>query len=123
MITAIQKQLATKPNFQKYMGSVLFISGIAAVSASMLVVQKTVFFFLGVVLILSGVYDLYMSRFYAIVKPGASITLGIGIQLVVLEIVEVWELLLLWPLSFILFGTITLLGGILEDWYNSTSEY
>jgi len=101
----------------------LFISGIAAVSASMLVVQKTVFFFLGVVLILSGLYNLYMSRFYAIVKPGASITLGIGIQLVVLEIVEVWELVLLWPLSFILFGTITLLGGILEDWYNRTSEY
>lgn len=101
----------------------LFISGIAAVSASMLVVRKTVFFFLGVVLILSGLYNLYMSRFYAIVKPGASITLGIGIQLIVLEIVEVWELVLLWPLSFILFGTITLLGGILEDWYNRTSEY
>ena len=85
------------------MGIGLFLSGMATIPASILVVRKTIFFFLGFALIIGGLYDLYTSRFYAVIKPGASITFGIGIQLIVLNVLEVWELLFLWPLSFILF--------------------
>ena len=122
MISPIQEQLDTNAKFQKYMGIGLFLSGTATIPASILVVRKTIFFFLGFALIIGGLYDLYTSRFYAVIKPGASITLGIGIQLIVLNVLEVWELLFLWPLSFILFGTITILGGIVEDRYYRTAR-
>lgn len=122
MISPIQEQLNSNATFQKYMGVSLFLSGIATIPASILVVRKTIFFFFGFTLIVSGLYELYTSRFYAVIKPGAFITLGIGVQLIVLDVLEIWELLFLWPLSFILFGTITLLGGIVEDWYYRTAR-
>lgn len=115
MIEYVQSQLTSKNEYQRYVGIGLFFGSSLAISASVFILEKTIFFFVGVAIVIHGLYELYTSRFYDIIRAGGLITLGIGIQLVALEVVQLWQLILLWPLAFMIFGTITLLSAIFAD--------
>jgi hypothetical protein len=90
--------------------------GSIAVPASAWAVQEAIFSLLGLTFVFMGLYDLYTSNFYRVIRPAGFITAGVGIVLVALNIIQFWELIVLWPLAFVLFGTISLLSGILADW-------
>lgn len=97
----------------------MFAGGVLILPLSAWLVQLTIWSLLGLTLVVLGLYDLYMSNFYRIIRPVGLLTIGVGIMLVTLEILALWELIVLWPVAFILFGTLSLLSGILADWHES----
>lgn len=78
---------------------------------------------LALVFILIGVYELLSSGLLNVFRAAFVLTLGIGLQLLALELVSFGELLALWPLSFITFGIVILLADIVEERYYPRRRY
>jgi hypothetical protein len=112
----LNRYLNSHNRYRRYTGVVTFVAGAAAVPASAWAVQQAIFSLLGLTFITIGLYDLYTSNFYRVIRPAGFITAGVGVVLVALDVIHFWELIILWPLAFILFGTISLVTGILADW-------
>jgi hypothetical protein len=114
--------LSTHNRYRRSTGIVTFVAGAAAVPASAWAVQEAVFSLLGLTFVTMGLYDLYTSDFYRVVRPAGFTVAGVGVVLVSLNVIRFWELIVLWPLAFVLFGTISLLTGILADWNENVTQ-
>jgi len=118
-MTAVMSYFRGQNQYRQYLGVATFAGGLLIIPLSASVVQLTVWSLLGLTLVSIGLYDLYMSSFYRVIRPVGVMTIGVGIMLVALGVVELWELFVLWPMAFILFGTLSLLSGILAEWHKS----
>lgn len=100
--------------YRRSVGGGLFVVGVAWVPSSVVVSDATVAHLVPLALIGYGLYDLFSSGFLHLFRPAVLITLGIGVQLVTLNVLTPWELLVLWPLGLITFGAIVLISSMLD---------
>lgn len=73
------------------------------------VLQAIALLFIGI-----GLYELFSSGLVNIFRSAFLITLGVGIQLLVLDIISFAEWLTYWPMALITFGIVVLLADAIE---------
>lgn len=69
---------------------------------------------LAIGLVLVGLYRVVASDFLALGSGAALITGGVGLGLLATNLATATELLALWPIALILYGTLVLFGDLLE---------
>lgn len=70
---------------------------------------------LAIMFIALGLYDLLSSRLINVFRSAFLLTLGIGLQLLALELVSFGEFLTYWPLAVVTFGLLVIIADAIED--------
>ena len=73
-------------------------------------IQVLALIFIGI-----GLYELVSSGLVNVLRCAFLITLGVGLQLLALDLITFGELLAVWPLALITFGLIVLLADAIEE--------